>query len=183
MADLQSAWKLHQEGRLDEALAAYDALLVAQPRNPALLHYAGVASYQRGDLATALDRLRAAVNIDGRDADAWSNLGLVLMAIGHHVAAAEVFAKALALVPSVSEIEANLVTLNETFRLPQIPDLVSRKLAGPEKGTLDDRDFAFHESEYTHLRAALEEAMMASTLPENSSAKPALHDLLLRLRG
>lgn len=110
MADLQSAWKLHQEGRLDEALAAYDALLVAQPRNPTLLHYAGVASYQKGDLATALDRLRDSVNLDGRDADAWSNLGLVLMAIGHHVAAAEMFTKALSLAPNVSEIEANLAS-------------------------------------------------------------------------
>ncbi len=108
MADLQSAWKLHQEGRLDEALAAYDALLIAQPRNPVLLHYAGVASYQKGELATALDRLRESVNLDASDADAWSNLGLVLTAIGHRVAAVEVFGKALALRPDNAEIEANL---------------------------------------------------------------------------
>src|SRR5205814_1540048 len=31
------------------------------------------------------------------------------------------------------KIEANLVTLNEEFRLPYIADLVARKLAGPEK--------------------------------------------------
>src|SRR5947209_2516242 len=35
------------------------------------------------------------------------------------------------------EVEANLLTLNEaTFRLPYIPDLVQRKLAGPEQPTL-----------------------------------------------
>ena len=44
-----------------------------------------------GKLAEALDRLRASVAIDGRDADAWSNLGLVLQAIGHRRAAVEVF--------------------------------------------------------------------------------------------
>lgn len=30
------------------------------------------------------------------------------------------------------EVEANLVTLNESFRLPYIPDLIARKLKGPE---------------------------------------------------
>jgi uncharacterized protein len=30
------------------------------------------------------------------------------------------------------EIDANLVTLNKSFQLPYIPDLVARKLAGPE---------------------------------------------------
>ena len=33
------------------------------------------------------------------------------------------------------KIEANLVTLNESFRLPYVPDLVGRKLAGPELST------------------------------------------------
>ena len=34
------------------------------------------------------------------------------------------------------EVEANLVMLNEDFRLPDIADLVARKLAGPEKSKL-----------------------------------------------
>lgn len=46
------------------------------------------------------------------------------------------------------EIEANLVTLNKEFRLPNIADLVARKLSGPEKSKLEDADIAFHESEY-----------------------------------
>src|SRR5258708_16406500 len=50
------------------------------------------------------------------------------------------------------EVEANLVKLNETFRLPDIPDLVARKLAGPEQSKLDDADIAYHESEYQRLR-------------------------------
>jgi hypothetical protein len=43
------------------------------------------------------------------------------------------------------EIEANLVTLNEEFRLPYIADLVARKVDGPEKSKLEDADIAFHE--------------------------------------
>jgi len=81
------------------------------------------------------------------------------------------------------EVEANLLVLNETYRLPRIPDLVARKLAGPEQATLDDGDFAFHAAEYQRLREALQAAFGASTLPELPTAKPALHDLLLRLRG
>jgi predicted nucleotidyltransferase len=43
-------------------------------------------------------------------------------------------------------IEANLVTLNESFKLPYLPDLISRKLAGPEQSTLNNADIAFHQS-------------------------------------
>jgi uncharacterized protein len=80
------------------------------------------------------------------------------------------------------EIEANIDRLNDEARLSQIPDLVARKLAGPEKATLDDADVAFHESEVSRLRRALEEAGAASSLAEEPTARDALHDLLLRVR-
>jgi predicted nucleotidyltransferase len=80
------------------------------------------------------------------------------------------------------EIEANIVRLNEDARLPQIPELVARKLAGPEKATLDDADVAFHEAEVARLRGQLEAAGAASSLAEEPTARKALHDLLVRLR-
>jgi predicted nucleotidyltransferase len=82
------------------------------------------------------------------------------------------------------EIEANLVTLNEEFRLPYIADLVARKLAGPEKSTLDDADIAFHESEYQRLRGELQAAHDASRLPElpSEETRAVLNDLLVRIR-
>ena len=80
------------------------------------------------------------------------------------------------------EVEANLLRLNESFRLPQVLDLVSRKLAGPEQSALDDADLAFHRGEYDRLRATLEEAHQSSPLPEVPSGRAALNDLLLRLR-
>jgi predicted nucleotidyltransferase len=79
-------------------------------------------------------------------------------------------------------IEANLMTLNEEYQLPQGPNLIARKLAGPEQSTLDDADISFHEREYQRLRGALQEAFDRSTLPDLPSAKPQLNDLLLRLR-
>jgi predicted nucleotidyltransferase len=82
------------------------------------------------------------------------------------------------------EIEANLVTLNEQFRLPYIADLVARKLSGPEKSKLEDADIAFHESEYQRLRVELQAAHDASTLPElpSDETRAALNDLLVRAR-
>lgn len=82
------------------------------------------------------------------------------------------------------EIEANLVTLNETFRLPYIADLVARKLGGPEQSTLKDADIAFHEAEYQRLRGELQAAHDASTLIERPSeaTRAALDALLVRLR-
>ena len=85
------------------------------------------------------------------------------------------------------EVEANLVTLNEEFRLPYIHDLVMRKLAGPEKSKLEETDIAFHESEYQRLRGALQAAQDASQLPEvpSEESRAALNDLLVgvRLKG
>lgn len=80
-------------------------------------------------------------------------------------------------------IEANLLTLNAQYPLPYVPELVARKLAGPEQSTLSDRDFEFYRREYERLREQLQAAFDASTLQETSPAKPALHDLLLRVRG
>jgi predicted nucleotidyltransferase len=81
-------------------------------------------------------------------------------------------------------IEANLVTLNEEFRLPYVADLVPRKLAGPEKSTLDDADIPFHEAEYQRLRVELQAAHDASRLPElpSDTTRAALNDLLVRVR-
>ena|SRR5688572_7994134 len=80
------------------------------------------------------------------------------------------------------EVEANLLRLNGEFGLPYIPDLVARKLSGAEKSTLPDVDLHFHEREIERLTRELEAARDSSTLPEAATPKPALNDLLVRLR-
>jgi predicted nucleotidyltransferase len=79
-------------------------------------------------------------------------------------------------------VEANLVTLNEHYRLPQVPELVERKVHGNEQIRLDNGDVAFHEREFTRLTGELERATQVTSLPEMPSARAALNDLLLRLR-
>ena len=80
-------------------------------------------------------------------------------------------------------IEANLVTLNEEFRLPYIAELIERKTKG-ENTTLSDADIVFHESEYNRLRGVLQSAHDASQLPElpDDETRAALNDLLVRIR-
>ena len=80
------------------------------------------------------------------------------------------------------EVEANLVRLNEEARLGHVDDLIARKQTGPERATLDDGDVAFHRGEYERLVAELEAAYRASALPEGPTARPALNDLLVRMR-
>jgi predicted nucleotidyltransferase len=79
-------------------------------------------------------------------------------------------------------VETNLLTLNEEFRLPYIPELVQRKLTGAEKGTLPDGDFTLHEREFPRLREELERARESSSLPEAPSGQAGLNELLVRLR-
>ena len=79
-------------------------------------------------------------------------------------------------------VEASLPVLNETFRLSYVPELIARKREGAERATLDDADMTFHAAEYTRLSGELERAREETHLPEVPSARPALHDLLVRIR-
>jgi predicted nucleotidyltransferase len=81
------------------------------------------------------------------------------------------------------EVEANLVRLNELFRLPYIAELIERKTKG-EKTVLDEADIAPHESEYQRLRGVLQQAHEAGSLPEipSEGTRAALDALLVRVR-
>jgi hypothetical protein len=80
------------------------------------------------------------------------------------------------------ELEANLLHLNEVFRLPYLPELIARKVTGAEQSNLAGSDFSFHEAEFARLLARLETSSEQSQLPEAPTAGPALHDLLVRIR-
>lgn len=80
------------------------------------------------------------------------------------------------------EVQANLSILNESFKMPYVPELIERKIGGAEKGRLDKADLGFHQREYERLRSELEQAYQQSKLPEAPSGVAALHELLVRLR-
>lgn len=66
--------------------------------------------------------------------------------------------------------------------LSYLDELIERKVTGAEQGTLDASDLAFYQHEYQRLVVELESAHQSSHLPETATARPALHDLLLRVR-
>jgi predicted nucleotidyltransferase len=79
-------------------------------------------------------------------------------------------------------VEANLVTLNEAYGLPYLPELIARKLQGAEKGTIDRGEFDLYAAEYARLMTELEAAHAATTLRDQPEGQDALNDLLIRLR-
>lgn len=80
------------------------------------------------------------------------------------------------------EVEANLINLNEIYKLSYVPELIDRKIQGTEKGILEEIDLEFYRNEYERLVSELEKAMEKSNLPEKPSGKAELNDLLIRLR-
>ena len=80
------------------------------------------------------------------------------------------------------EVQPNLVTLNEKFRLPFIPELIECKLTGIEHSTLTNVDVKFHRREFERLVQELEMAGEKSNLPEAPGSQKALNDLLIRVR-
>lgn len=81
-------------------------------------------------------------------------------------------------------IEANLLVLNEQFKLPHIADLVARKTKGAENQAISGPDFEFHEKEYCRLRDLLWNEQLRTELPQAPSAvaQVKLNELLVRLR-
>ena len=80
-------------------------------------------------------------------------------------------------------IEANLIKLNEHFKLPYIADLIEKKLSAKEKSLLQEVDLEFHTQEYQRLQNVLEIAFQKSSLPNEPSAKPELNNLLISIRN
>jgi predicted nucleotidyltransferase len=81
-----------------------------------------------------------------------------------------------------AEVEANLVHLNEEFRLSGVSQLIARKSSGTAHSILPNADVDAHRREYERLRSELEVASERSHLPESPNGRAALSDLLVRLR-
>jgi len=79
------------------------------------------------------------------------------------------------------QVEANLVVLNNEFRLPYVPELGERKVHGAERGTLASSEAEFHKREYERLVAQLEAEADDSQLPDESGCRDALNDLVVRI--
>jgi uncharacterized protein len=80
------------------------------------------------------------------------------------------------------ELQANVLALNEHFKLPQLPELIATKVGGTEKERLKDEDLRFHRAEYDRLMVQLQEAQDQSKLPDQADAETELNQILVQLR-
>jgi len=81
---------------------------------------------------------------------------------------------------NAATIETNLKSLNQTFALSYLDELLER--AREDDAALNEIEWNFHKEEYERLREVLEDAADATMLPERSNARGALNDLLKRVR-
>jgi tetratricopeptide (TPR) repeat protein len=73
--DLNSAIQLHRAGRLQEAAAAYQRILAANPRDAEAMHLLGVVAHQTGQHDTAIRLITAAIGLDPNQGPYYTNLG------------------------------------------------------------------------------------------------------------
>ena len=83
---------------------------------------------------------------------------------------------------NTGKIEANLVNLNQDFKLPYIDDLIAIKKVKLETQNLPKIDLKLYQQEYERLQGELDVAFENSNLPDNPTAKPELNSILLKIR-
>ena len=105
---LRLAVERHQQGRLDEAEAAYRAVLASAPRNTDALNLLGVICLQTGRAAEAEELLTAATRADGSVAAYHDNLGSALAAQERVGEAAAAHWRAVKLQPDFASAYFNL---------------------------------------------------------------------------
>lgn len=113
------AKRLHRDGRLDDAEAMYDQVLLASPDSAQALHYAGVLDHQRGRSERGLGRIRRSLELMPDQPDAFSNLGIVYRALDRLGEAEEAFRAALRLAPDHANARSNLGVLLRTTARPE----------------------------------------------------------------
>ena len=83
---LAAATRAHEEGRLDEAQAAYGALLVRDPNCPEAEHGLAWLLVQRGDWKAALPRFARALKLRPWEREFWISQLEALLQVGQHEA-------------------------------------------------------------------------------------------------
>jgi uncharacterized protein len=82
------------------------------------------------------------------------------------------------------DVQADLAVLDAEAPLPGVAELIARKRAGAEQGTLDAAAVPFHRAAYERLLDELRQAPESSPLPPTllPTVERELHDFLVRTR-
>jgi protein O-GlcNAc transferase len=102
-ANYDIAARLYRAGRLDEARAAAERVLAAEPDHHRALNLVGVLHRLRGDFARARTCLERAAALDPDNETAWINLGNVHLDMEAAEAAVDAYTRALNAAPGRSD--------------------------------------------------------------------------------
>jgi protein O-GlcNAc transferase len=103
----REAVALHQQGRLPDACAFYEAILREDPHHFDAQCLLGVLESQRMNFQLAVDHFRRALRLKPDSVPAHASLGDALLALGHFLEAVASFDHALAIEPARSELLNN----------------------------------------------------------------------------
>ena len=132
-----AAMDLLDNGRLQEAEAAWQALVAREPGRAKAWFMLGRVRHARGDLDAAIDFLRKAIALDPGFVPAYSDLGIFLQGQGRLEEAESCYRRAIALAPGFAEAMNNLgVALADRNRLEEASAWYSRAIA--ERGDFVD---------------------------------------------
>lgn len=102
-AEFDRAVELHRAGRVEEAVAIYQKVIVADSRHAGARHLLGVAASQAGQFDEAAELIRSSLAIDERQPAAYLNLANALMGAGKRGEAEQAYRRSLTLSPDFPE--------------------------------------------------------------------------------
>lgn len=105
---LLNAVALHKGGRLEEAKAAYEALLKRNPQDSDALHYLGLIASRQKDYAAAIELIGAAIKINPHNPAFHCNLGSAYRGSKQLDLAITAFEEAIRLDPAFQAAYSNL---------------------------------------------------------------------------
>lgn len=111
---LLNAWDEHQKGRIGHALAEYQAVLTANPRDAHAWCYAGIALHDQKRYLQAIDAYRRAIDIQPQFPVAWNNMGNSLRYVLDFSGAEGAFRTALQQRPQYANAFKNRAALRAT---------------------------------------------------------------------
>jgi tetratricopeptide (TPR) repeat protein len=104
---LQKALALQQSRQLGAAIGEYRKVLALDPQNFDALQLLGLACFQAGDPALAVETLTKAIKVNKAYAPAYNNRGLAHQALRNWADAQRDFSKAIELAPGYAEAHGN----------------------------------------------------------------------------
>ena len=96
---LEIAIEFHKRGEVEDAIEIYGDILSADPDNPDVVHYLGVAKHQLGESDEAIELLRKSLELAPGNASAINNLGNIYRETGELERAEECYRDVLSFAP------------------------------------------------------------------------------------